>query len=65
MSLCDGSEMLFVVMSVLSPSLLCDLMQLVGKFSPFADFFVFCQAFIKVGRQTKFYAKRLNIIKKG
>ena len=51
MSLCDGSELLFVVMSILSPGLSCDLMQFVGNYLLFVELFAFYRSQFAFNRQ--------------
>ena len=63
MSLFDGSELLFVVMSILSPSLSYDLMQFVGNYLLFVELFAFYRRQFEFNRQKISTSKQLNIIK--
>lgn len=64
MSLCDGSELLFVVMSILSPGLSYDLMQFVGNYLLFVELFAFYHRQFASNRQKISTYNHLNIIKK-
>lgn len=64
MSLCDGSELLFVVISILSPSLPCDLMQFVGNYLLFVELFAFNRQLFALYRQNKPMHNQLITINK-
>jgi len=64
MSLCDGSEWVLVVMSILSPGLSYDLMLFVGNYLLFVELFAFYRSQFAFNRQKISTYNHLNIIKK-